>query len=223
MDNDCCDTLILSDLHLGSRASRASEAIVLLEKQDFKRLILLGDTFDDLNLHWLKPKHWEFLSVARKLYGRKEIVFIRGNHDEILFHLGNILGITVVKEYVWRYNGKKYIATHGNQFDKFLNSHKTIGELAYLGYFLLQKLNPKAASFLKRRLRGLLNIYKDVADGAIRHAEDNGADVIICGHTHLAELIDKKGIKYYNAGCLTDTPSSYVTIDEKGARIREIF
>jgi len=42
------DTLILSDVHLGSELSRAREALDLLKSTSFRRLILLGDIFNDL-------------------------------------------------------------------------------------------------------------------------------------------------------------------------------
>ena len=39
------DTLILSDLHLGSDVCHAREAVRMLETQSFRRLILLGGVF----------------------------------------------------------------------------------------------------------------------------------------------------------------------------------
>ncbi len=56
------DTLILSDLHLGSEISRAAEALDLLRNSSFNRLILLGDIFCDLDFGRLKKEHWHFLS-----------------------------------------------------------------------------------------------------------------------------------------------------------------
>ena len=44
------DTLILSDLHLGAEMSRAREALRGLQENRYRRLILLGDIFADLNL-----------------------------------------------------------------------------------------------------------------------------------------------------------------------------
>jgi hypothetical protein len=43
------DTLLLSDIHLGSDISRARDAVALLQSCNFRRLILLGDIFSDLN------------------------------------------------------------------------------------------------------------------------------------------------------------------------------
>jgi UDP-2,3-diacylglucosamine pyrophosphatase LpxH len=49
MDPVVHDTLIVSDLHLGSEISRARDALRLLRRERFRRLILLGDIFSDLN------------------------------------------------------------------------------------------------------------------------------------------------------------------------------
>ena len=43
------DTVIISDLHMGSELSRAGDALDLLKSIEFRRLILLGDIFADLN------------------------------------------------------------------------------------------------------------------------------------------------------------------------------
>ena len=78
------DTLILSDLHLGSEISRAAEALQLLRNSSFQRLILLGDIFCDLDFSRLKKEHWNFLSYIRKLSNPKrktEVVWVEGNHD----------------------------------------------------------------------------------------------------------------------------------------------
>jgi len=54
------DTIILSDLHLGSEVSRASEAMRMLKTASFNRLILLGDIFSDLNFRRLKKSTGAF-------------------------------------------------------------------------------------------------------------------------------------------------------------------
>ncbi|MFZ0798307.1 MAG: metallophosphoesterase, partial [Terriglobales bacterium] len=89
-----CDTLILSDLHLGADMSRAREALGVLRENQYRRLILLGDIFADLNFGRLKKEHWKFLGFIRKLSNPKRtvvVVWVEGNHDqglaEIMSHL----------------------------------------------------------------------------------------------------------------------------------------
>ena len=119
-----CDTLILSDLHLGADMSRAREALRVLQQNSYRRLILLGDIFADLNFGRLKKEHWKFLGFIRKLSNPKrhvEVVWVEGNHDhgltEIMSHL---VGVRVYQEYQWNYMGQRHIAVHGHQFDGFV-------------------------------------------------------------------------------------------------------
>ena len=85
MSSGVYDTLILSDLHLGSEVSRAEDATRMLKQNRFRRLILLGDIFSDLNFRRFTKEHWKFLSYIRKLSNPKrevEVVWVEGNHDQ---------------------------------------------------------------------------------------------------------------------------------------------
>ena len=80
-------TLIISDIHLGSKVSRSTVLLDTLKQYTFERLILLGDIFEDLNFKRLKSAHWELLSYIRRLSNDKtgvEIIWIAGNHDALL-------------------------------------------------------------------------------------------------------------------------------------------
>ncbi|MEJ2006939.1 MAG: UDP-2,3-diacylglucosamine diphosphatase, partial [Acidobacteriota bacterium] len=117
LDDEICDTIIISDLHLGSVVSRAEDARRMLQSKTFRRLILLGDIFCDLNFRRLKSEHWALLSYIRKLSNPKrkvEVVWVEGNHDrglsEVMSHL---VGIKVYQEYRWKYVGTRYLAVHG--------------------------------------------------------------------------------------------------------------
>ena len=81
MSSAVYDTLILSDLHLGSEISRAEQATRMLRENRFRRLILLGDIFSDLNFGRLTKPHWKFLGYIRKLSNPKrgiEVVWVEG-------------------------------------------------------------------------------------------------------------------------------------------------
>src|SRR5438477_1793856 len=124
------DTIILSDLHLGSEVSRASEAMRMLKTASFNRLILLGDIFSDLNFRRLKQEHWQFLGYTRKLSNPKreiEVVWVEGNHDvgltEVMSHL---VGVRVYQEYSWDFDGMCHVAVHGHQFDRFVSRNHVL-------------------------------------------------------------------------------------------------
>ena len=41
-------------------------------------------------------------------------------------------------------------------------------------------------------------------------------NVIFCGHTHQTLYKKDMNIEFYNSGCWTDIPSSYIVIDNEG-------
>ncbi len=228
MDLPVYDTLILSDVHLGAETSRAREATQALKQNRFRRLILLGDIFADLNFGRLTKEHWKFLSYIRKLSNPKrgvEVVWVEGNHDtgltDIMSHL---VGVPVFQEYRWEYKGLRHLAIHGHQFDRFgINSVR----LSYVGtllYLQLQKLDFKGkpvARMIDRLNTRWLRMSEKVSSGALFHARLHHADRIFCGHTHAAMQSKRDGIEYYNSGGWVDSKQTYVTIDEEGVRIHE--
>ena len=228
MNKPCFDTVILSDLHLGSEVSRADAALRMLKRVPFSRLILLGDIFCDLNFRRLKKEHWRFLSYIRKLSNPKrgvQVVWVEGNHDhglaEVMSHL---VGVQVYQEYVWDFGGIRHLAIHGHQFDSFLVNNRLLsGWLARL-HLELQKLsfgNKRFVGFLERFDEAWLRLSNKVAAGASLHADIRRATRVFCGHTHRAMCARQGGVEYFNAGSWTQANATYITIDEKGVVIHE--
>jgi len=222
------DTLILSDLHLGSEVSRAADALRLLRMASFRRLILLGDIFCDLNFRRLRKSHWRFLSCVRKLSNPKrntEVVWVEGNHDRGLSQvMSHLVGVKVYQEYAWEYAGRRHLAIHGHQFDRFLVNNGLLSGLGAWLYLSLQKFESRPQSFsrlLDRLNTTWLRLTPKVAAGALAYARQRRADRIFCGHTHVALAMEKEGIHYYNSGCWTSSRPTYITVDEQGARIHE--
>ena len=223
------DTLILSDLHLGADMSRAREALSVLQENKYRRLILLGDIFADLNFGRLKKEHWKFLGFIRKLSNPKrhvEVVWVEGNHDhgltEIMSHL---VGVRVYQEYRWEYQGARHLAVHGHQFDGFSVSNVQlsywIGTRLYLQLQKWDSKNKTLTRFLDRLNTRWLRLSLKVAEGALAHARHQHAARIFCGHTHAAlHRHDKThGVDYYNCGAWIDEHPTYVTVGEDGVRI----
>src|SRR5262245_55782661 len=74
-------TLILSDIHLGSRHCNAELVNEVLDQERYDRLVLNGDTINSLNFRKLKRRHWELLDRFRAIGKERELILIRGNHD----------------------------------------------------------------------------------------------------------------------------------------------
>ncbi len=223
------DTVILSDLHLGSETSRAEEAVEVLRGMHFRRLILLGDIFCDLNFGRLKKHHWQFLSYIRKLSNPKrgvEVVWVEGNHDhglaEVMSHL---VGIRVYQEYVWEHAGERHLAIHGHQFDGLvLNDFLYLCSLGTWIHLLIQKLDSRRkrlARVLDRLSTRWLRLTPKVARGAIARARERGATRVFCGHTHHALSLERDGIRYFNTGAWTTSKPTFVTVAGEEIKIHE--
>lgn len=209
------DTLIISDVHLGYDFCRAEKLIEVLNQYEFKQLILNGDMFEDLNFKRLHSDHWDVLSYFRQLTKEHHVVWVVGNHDGQAGILSRLLGVHVHPQYMWDSGGKKYLAIHGHQFDRFITKNIIVGGLAGKAYNLIKKVNGANGLFsqwIKENNRSWLRMSDEVANKAVAYAKTRGVDVIFCGHTHQARQDKIKGIKYYNSGCWIETPSHLITI-----------
>jgi UDP-2,3-diacylglucosamine pyrophosphatase LpxH len=245
MKREDVDTLIVSDVHLGSELCNAELFCRVLSGFRFKRLVLNGDIFDHLNLefevktrhlregkqprvkkHRLKKSHLKALSLISGLSKPEnncEVIWIEGNHDEGISHIfSSLIGATVHNEYMWEFAGKKCLAIHGDQFDEFYRDHINLVEWVTWVYQALQSFGPKTTPlclYLKNNSKHYTRAINIVAEGAARYAEKKGADVIFCGHTHHAEHKRIGEIEYYNSGTMQCAIVSCITLGEQGFRI----
>jgi UDP-2,3-diacylglucosamine pyrophosphatase LpxH len=228
MQGNCFDTVIISDLHLGSEVSRAGAALAFLQSVRFKRLILLGDIFADLNFRRLTKEHWKFLGHIRKLSNPRheiEVVWVEGNHDhgltEVMSHL---VGIPVYQEFSWNYGGKRHLAIHGHQFDSFAVANAFLSKVGHLIFLRLQKIdskNQRFARYLDRLNTRWLRLSEQVAHGALSYAKPGKAERIFCGHTHAALARERDGVQYYNAGAWVDQRCTFIAIGPEGVAIHD--
>jgi UDP-2,3-diacylglucosamine pyrophosphatase LpxH len=228
MSTAAYDTLILSDLHLGSEVSRAEEATRMLKDNRFRRLILLGDIFSDLNFRRLTKEHWKFLGYIRKLSNPKrgiEVVWVEGNHDQGLTEvMSHLVGVKVYQEYLWEFGGQRHLAVHGHQFDRFLVNNWLLSRVNTFLHLQLQKLDFKGkwfSRFVDRMGTRWLRLSAKVAAGAVSYARLRGVRRIFCGHTHVSLCRERDGIEYYNTGSWTDSIPTYLTVDAEGVRIHD--
>lgn len=229
MERPWYDTVILSDLHLGSETSRADEALEVLQSLRFRRLILLGDIFCDLNFGRLKKHHWNFLSYIRKLSNPKrgvEVVWVEGNHDhglaEVMSHL---VGIRVYEEYTWNHAGHRHLAIHGHQFDSVvINDFLGLSSFGARIFLVIQKLDSRRKRFarvLDRLSTRWLRLTPKVSRGAIARAREMGATRVFCGHTHQPLTLVQDGIRYFNTGAWTTSRPTFVTVAGEEIKIHE--
>lgn len=216
------DTVVVSDLHLGSKHSLAGALRRALQQFEFKRLVLNGDIFDHLNLkkEELVDAQAALLNELQELSSVKEVVWIRGNHDTELHP--SFEGTHLREEYRWEYEGKTYLAIHGDQFDQLARERPILYAIGAYFYIYVQRLGPWTRSFcawLKRTVKLYSRALDLVAEGAVAYARTNNVDYVFCGHTHQARAESRGRIHYYNSGGWTESPAHLVTIGKDGVRV----
>lgn len=210
------DSIIISDLHLGSPISQTDVLNKFFNKLESyeiqtKELILNGDVFDSWDFKRLRKAHWKVLSSIRSLSDQIKITWICGNHDgpsEIISHL---LGVDVKDEYILKSGKNKILVLHGDKFDEFITEHPIITYLADGIYWLMQKIDPSfwMAKQAKRASKTFLRCADKIKKEAIKYAAKKGCDLVCTGHSHHAEVSDK----YYNSGCWTELPCSFLVVE----------
>jgi UDP-2,3-diacylglucosamine pyrophosphatase LpxH len=214
------DAIILSDLHLGSSNCQARSLCHFLERiarqrLSTARLILNGDVFDSIDFRRLKKHHWKVLSLIRKLSDRVKVIWLCGNHDGSAEIVSHLLGVTVMEEYILRSGKQRVLILHGHRFDDFIDAHPILTWLGDCVYLFLQWID-KSHSFAKVAKKGskIFVRFARKQEGAVEYARKRGCDVVCCGHTHQAGSTETPPVRYYNGGCWTELPCSYLTIAE---------
>jgi UDP-2,3-diacylglucosamine pyrophosphatase LpxH len=202
-------TLVMSDLHIGSKGCNTKAIINLLKTVEYDRLILVGDIIDGWLFQRYKKFSAEHNKVIRKLFKiskEKEIIWISGNHDEFLrkytpMQLGNI---KIVDEFT---EGGIWFC-HGDKYDGIIKMH-WLGMLGSIGYDaaividrLLKKINKKTSlsKYLKDNVKAAVSFMVDYEHEMIRQAKKRNCHTVICGHIHTPADKTIDNIRYINTG-----------------------
>jgi UDP-2,3-diacylglucosamine pyrophosphatase LpxH len=228
-------TLIVSDLHLGSKNCHPAQVLQLLERERYDRLVLNGDTINNLNLRKLTPAHWNVIDRLRREARSRELILVRGNHDHDQRYLDNadaadhgfgafdvlptLLGVPMVEEYRLDVGGRPYLVLHGDRFDPTLR-YPTVTEVADWCYQLSQKVNHKLAKWLKKKSKRWGGLLEFVRCQSVGHARRHNCEGVVTGHTHFADDLRVGETHYLNSGCWTELPGGYVIVDGDGIRQR---
>lgn len=225
-------TVVVSDIHLGSKYSEVELFLDFLKKEDFDCLILNGDFLDLWRISAKKNKRWgneentaiqKILRIARK--GTK-VIYILGNHDDGLNQYINedFGNIEIKKEHV----ESDILIFHGDTLDFFV-THRWISKLGDhiychlvgLTYAIKKKFPGKKhkhfslSKFLKSKTKKVTNYINSFEESAILLAKEKNFRTVITGHIHHAEDRNIDGVRYLNSGCWTvDGECNYIEIED---------
>ncbi|AXH16228.1 UDP-2,3-diacylglucosamine hydrolase [Malaciobacter mytili LMG 24559] len=216
-------SIFISDVHLGTRFSKAKNLLKFLKENQSENLILVGDIIDGWAMKrkfiWPQTHSNVIQKILKKAKKGCKVTFITGNHDEFLrpfvpLFLGDDLNISNELEYK-ALNGKTYYITHGDFFDSITMTKKWLAILGDYGYDLLLYLNAllnfirkklgikkywSLSKYVKDNVKSSVSFITDFEKVLSTHAKNKGYDGIICGHIHKAEIRKIEEIEYLNCG-----------------------
>ena len=214
-------TVWISDVHLGTPGCNAELLLDFLKSTECETLYLVGDIIDGWQLRkgWYWPtRHNDVVRcILKKAKHGTRVVYLPGNHDEALrdFTGLNFGGVEVVDDIIHRTaDGRDLLVIHGDQFDGVVLYARWLAFLGDHTYTLLLKLNRvvnavrkrlglpywSLSSHLKKKVKNAVQ-YVCSFEAAVAHAaSERGADGVVCGHIHTAEIRQIGDVTYYNDG-----------------------
>ena len=217
-------TVIISDLHMGSKHAKVAEVSAFLRSVECDRLIMNGDIIDGWQLQkrsgvkgW-QPEYTEFFDAVMSMMENQgtEVIYIRGNHDDFLenvapLKLGNV---SIVRDYILESGSRRYFITHGDVFDSVTSNMKWLAKLGDISYNALLRLNTlfnkyrmsqgkpyfSLSQFLKHKVKQAVSFISGFEGMLADLARSKKCDGVICGHIHYPENRMIDGIHYLNSG-----------------------
>lgn len=222
-------TIVISDVHLGSRWSKAKEATQFLTKNTCDTLILCGDIIDGWLLMRGRKKKWntvhtDFFRRVAEIAEETKVYYIRGNHDDFLerivpFKLHNV---SIVRDFIYESCNRKYFVFHGDILDKVSGSHKWLAKLGDIGYNGLMRLNKPINKYrkrkglpyysisaaTKRRAKESVSNMVGFEQGIKDIVKENDCTGVIYGHTHYPKITQIDDILSLNSGDWVESMSA---------------
>ncbi len=224
-------TVVVSDVHLGSKFSKVTEVSNFLSSIDCERLILNGDIIDGWQLKKNDYEFWgteytRFFRIILKMIEKHgtEVDVLRGNHDDFLDNIipMSMGKLNIIKDMVLESGGMKFFVTHGDIFDSITSDMKWMAKLGDVMYNILLKINVlynRMRTWRGKPYYSFSQAIKNKVKKAVSNASDfdrmltdmartKGCQGVICGHIHHPEdrMID--GIRYLNSGDWVETSSA---------------
>lgn len=213
--------LWLSDIHLGTGASRAGDLLNFLDEVSADVVYLTGDIID---LEQLQRRP-AFPALHRQVIGRfltmantgTKVIYIPGNHDHEFRQLAgrDICGIDVELESRHQTaTGEHFLIVHGDCLEPRIRRGTKLERVGATAYqWLIEadvKLNrlrsrlgrefSSMSKSVKLRLKSANDYIQRFEEMAARYAVKRGFDGIVCGHIHRPCVRRISGVFYANDG-----------------------
>jgi UDP-2,3-diacylglucosamine pyrophosphatase LpxH len=223
-------TAWISDVHLGTRSSKAGAFLEFLRDHDFETLYIVGDLIDTWQMrrgiYWPQQHNDVIQKLLRKSRKGTRIVYIPGNHDEFLAGFCGYYGhIAITKHFIHTTaDGRRILVIHGHELDTVVQNARWLAFAGDLGYQFLLSLNPlinfvrrrfglgywSLSAYAKKRVKDAVNFIGEFENAIVRYAQQYSVDAVLCGHIHSAGVRQIGAVTYYNCGDWVESCSALV-------------
>jgi UDP-2,3-diacylglucosamine pyrophosphatase LpxH len=214
-------TIFISDVHLGTRGCKAELLADFLVRNSCETLFLVGDIVDGWRLkrrwYWPDAHNRVIEALLRKIDAGTRVVYVPGNHDEVLrSYCGrSIAGVEVTYEAIHETaDGRQLLVLHGDRFDAVIACAKWLAHLGDGAYTLALQLNEvchvlrralnlpywSLSAWLKGKVKNALEYICRFEEAVAREVRARGFDGVVCGHIHHAAIKTIEGVLYVNDG-----------------------
>lgn len=214
-------TIWISDVHLGTRGCKADLLCDFLRNNECDLLYLVGDIVDGWRLtrgwFWHESHSAVIDEILRKVHSGTRVIYIPGNHDEAFRdYVGLCLGgIELVADAIHETaDGKRLLVLHGDEFDGVVRYAPWLAHLGDQAHVMAMHLNDMVAfvrrclgapywslsGWLKGQVKTAVEFISRFEHAVAAEAERQGADGVVCGHIHRAEIRRIGPILYCNDG-----------------------
>ncbi|MDA8364163.1 MAG: UDP-2,3-diacylglucosamine diphosphatase [Gammaproteobacteria bacterium] len=214
-------TLLLSDVHLGTRGCQAELLLDFLRHCECEQIYLVGDIVDGWRLksHWYWPRSHDAVVayVLAKAREGVQVRYIPGNHDAFLRDSADTWfgGVEILKEAIHETaNGRRYLVLHGDRFDLVATYTPWLARMGDIAYRALLAANIplnrarrrrglpfwSLSAWTKLKVKEAVNFISDYETRIAAEARRQGVRGVICGHIHHAAMHDNQGVLYINTG-----------------------
>jgi UDP-2,3-diacylglucosamine pyrophosphatase LpxH len=223
-------TAWISDVHLGTRGSNAAALLEFLRDYEVGTLYIVGDLIDAWQMrrgfYWPQEHNDVIQKILRKSRKGTRVVYIPGNHDELLGQFYGAYGnITIQKHAIHKLaDGRRMLIIHGHELDTVVQNVKWLAFLGDAGYQFLLSLNPvinfvrrhfglgywSLSAYVKKRVKDAVSFIGKYEEAIVHYAEKFSVDAVLCGHIHNLSIRKFGEITYYNCGDWVETCSALV-------------
>lgn len=228
-------TVWISDVHLGTRGCNAAYLLDFLRSVHCERLYLVGDIIDlwvmRRGVYWPQSHNNIVRTVLGKAKRGTEVIYIPGNHDELLrAYAGQSFGAVKIRRQAVHKtpDGRRLLVLHGDEFDSVVQCSRVVALLGSRAYGLLLRLNRgvnyarrrlgfpywSLAGAIKHKVKNAVNFISRFEDAVAQAAARAGVDGLICGHIHRAEIRTVGALQYLNCGDWVESCTALVEHDD---------